>query len=480
MDHSDIRKPPVRSAEALADRIANTVLKRELSLGASIGSEHGLAEELGCSPALVREAVLILEREGLVERRRGRAGGLFISATPLDAAATALSNFMFFARLSIADVFSIRPQLEAIAFRLAAARARARDVDPLRAACRAVTQQAKYGILPPMAELYERILDTARSPILGMLVNALMKVSVVGYLQTHDPSKGMDSMFSELVALRVRQVEAILSEDISALAILHDLSDKFTQRVMSDAVMAAPVAISQDTDRLTLALQYGPAKIRAADVLAWRIHSEINAKAMEPGELLGTEADLVRRFGVSRSVFRATISYLARLRLVVVQRGRNSGIWVGEFDQTQIVDSVARYLHHAHPHDDEIIEALVPLEARMLETALAAGQANGMRAEWETMCLAETPFSTAVAQFYEPLRQACGSPIMSVFHRCLVRSLTLAGDVEQSDGDLSINKWRREMAAAVPDVRRMLMANAGLLSTILGRRRDTAQRERTR
>jgi GntR family transcriptional repressor for pyruvate dehydrogenase complex len=73
--------PPVgqgRHARALAERIAEAIWSGELLVGDRVPPERDLADRLGLSRPTVRTALRALCREGLLEVRRGRAGGSFV------------------------------------------------------------------------------------------------------------------------------------------------------------------------------------------------------------------------------------------------------------------------------------------------------------------------------------------------------------------------------------------------------------------
>lgn len=67
---------PVRVAAALADEIRSRVLSGELADGSLLPSERELSEQAGLSRSSVREALCILETEGLIVIRRGRGNGV--------------------------------------------------------------------------------------------------------------------------------------------------------------------------------------------------------------------------------------------------------------------------------------------------------------------------------------------------------------------------------------------------------------------
>ena len=64
----------------IADRLRETITKRELRAGAKLPSERVLTAEYGVSRGTVRQAISTLQREGLVDVEQGR--GVFVREPP--------------------------------------------------------------------------------------------------------------------------------------------------------------------------------------------------------------------------------------------------------------------------------------------------------------------------------------------------------------------------------------------------------------
>lgn len=70
---SEVRMP--KTAEIVASRIRNAVIRGELTDGDMLPAEAQLMEEYKISRPTIREAIRILESEGLVVVSRGARGG---------------------------------------------------------------------------------------------------------------------------------------------------------------------------------------------------------------------------------------------------------------------------------------------------------------------------------------------------------------------------------------------------------------------
>lgn len=127
-----IRQP--RVAELVAERLRERILSGELQDGASLPKQDALIAEFGVGPPSLREAMRILETEGLVRVRRGNVGGAVVSVPRPESMASMLAMVLESRRTPIDDVGASLGDLEALAAAMAARRPdRAELVATLRA-----------------------------------------------------------------------------------------------------------------------------------------------------------------------------------------------------------------------------------------------------------------------------------------------------------------------------------------------------------
>lgn len=127
-----------KASDVLADRLRARILGGELSPGHMLVPERELAEASGLSRNAVREALRILEIEGLVVTRPGRNGGTTVSRPGVDAMARTLDVFIRGRRIRLRDVLEARERIEPICAELAAANRTAEQLAELEAATEAV------------------------------------------------------------------------------------------------------------------------------------------------------------------------------------------------------------------------------------------------------------------------------------------------------------------------------------------------------
>ena len=99
---------PARVAEAIKDWI----VQAHFSAGDRLPSEPELIERFGMAKGTIREAMRILEAQGLVKSRTGPGGGTFVHEVSKERARALLGNYFYFKDLTIRDIYQLRRVLE--------------------------------------------------------------------------------------------------------------------------------------------------------------------------------------------------------------------------------------------------------------------------------------------------------------------------------------------------------------------------------
>lgn len=115
-----IRQP--RVAEIIAARLRDEILSGRLKEGDVLPSQDGLLAEFGVSPPALREAIHILEMDGLISVRRGNMGGAVVHQPSADRTAHMISMVLQSRSATPADVSGALMHLEPICAGMCAAR----------------------------------------------------------------------------------------------------------------------------------------------------------------------------------------------------------------------------------------------------------------------------------------------------------------------------------------------------------------------
>ncbi len=107
--------------EQIADELRRLIISGELDEGDSLGHEPDLIERFGVSRPSLREALRILEAEGLISVIRGVLGGVVVHRPDQRQTARTAALVLQARNVSLADVFDARTIIEPAAVRLVAA-----------------------------------------------------------------------------------------------------------------------------------------------------------------------------------------------------------------------------------------------------------------------------------------------------------------------------------------------------------------------
>ncbi|WP_137700363.1 FadR/GntR family transcriptional regulator [Marimonas lutisalis] len=99
---------PVQVAEAIKD----WVVEQGLQAGDRLPGEAELIERFGMAKGTIREAMRILEAQGLIKTRTGPGGGSFVHEVSRQRAKALLGNYFYFKNLTIGDIYQLRLALE--------------------------------------------------------------------------------------------------------------------------------------------------------------------------------------------------------------------------------------------------------------------------------------------------------------------------------------------------------------------------------
>jgi GntR family transcriptional repressor for pyruvate dehydrogenase complex len=108
-----------RASEHIEKKIKEAILNRMLKPGDRLPTEKDMATQFGVSIVTLREALRGLEIFGLIEKRKGLGGGVFISEIDNDSIKASLGHYLSFKYLSPQHLYQVRKIIEPSAIKLA-------------------------------------------------------------------------------------------------------------------------------------------------------------------------------------------------------------------------------------------------------------------------------------------------------------------------------------------------------------------------
>jgi DNA-binding FadR family transcriptional regulator len=178
---------PRKAAELVADHLRAEIVRGNISSGDNLPVERELIATYGVSRPTLREALRILETEGLLEVTRGVRGGARVLGPSLTLAAHAFGMILQAQGTKLVDVQIARSIIEPPATRMVAENHRAHDLDMLRAALDDEVAAAGTPDFPFAAMRFHEVL-------IGLSRNN----TISAFLQVlHDIHEGAAVMFSK-------------------------------------------------------------------------------------------------------------------------------------------------------------------------------------------------------------------------------------------------------------------------------------------
>lgn len=109
-----------KASDVLANHLREQILSGKLPQGSALPVERELASSVGLSRGVVRDALRVLEIEGLISTRPGRAGGSFVRRPDAGTLQRSLNALMSGQGVRFSSLLEMRDALEPAAAELAA------------------------------------------------------------------------------------------------------------------------------------------------------------------------------------------------------------------------------------------------------------------------------------------------------------------------------------------------------------------------
>lgn len=180
-----------KAAELVARGLRGRILRGELPEGAPLPPEGQLFEQFRVARTTVREAIRILESEGLLVVRRGAGGGARVWAPSEEAVARYTGLVLQFQGATLADVHEARTRLEAPLAALLARRSGDRPmIQALRDSLSEETEQLADPERLPWAEgrfhrTLVRLAGNQTVEVMSAVVNRIFARHVARFIAAH-------------------------------------------------------------------------------------------------------------------------------------------------------------------------------------------------------------------------------------------------------------------------------------------------------
>jgi DNA-binding FadR family transcriptional regulator len=344
-------------ASVVAGKILHDVIDRGWPSGEVLASEPELIERYEISRAVLREAVRLLEHQGVARMRRGRGGGLVVTEPTVDSIINVAVLYLHYVGATADEVFETRVILEEIVSELASQRLTEDDLVRLRE----MIDAEATGTVTNKRSMHELLASMTGNVALALLVEILNQVML---LYVADPATISKRNQRDAVHAHERIASAVMAGDAATA--------RRRMRQHLQAEMAYLRRRRSTRQVLDPDLVLGDrSETKRGEQLAREMLRDIVAGDLTPGTMIGMEPELRATHEGSRAVFREAVRILEHHHVVRMRRGRGGGLYVVAPDPRAVSDVLAIYLARHHVSLADIAELRTRVEMCAVERAVA-------------------------------------------------------------------------------------------------------------
>ncbi len=166
-----------RTFEEVVSQVRNRIAVGDLVPGERLPPEREFARQLNVSRSALREGLRTLEIAGIVELRKGRAGGAFITRGNPQVVSDSMADLLRLGSVSWSDLTEARIWIEATIVRVACERATAEDYAALEENILEATRLFESGQLmrktEALIEFHNILARATRNPVLVVMARTM-------------------------------------------------------------------------------------------------------------------------------------------------------------------------------------------------------------------------------------------------------------------------------------------------------------------
>lgn len=370
---------PAREKRAvqIANALEAEILKEDWPIGKSLGVEENLVSRFGVSRWIIREAIALMEHDGIVRVKRGPTGGLVVAEPAVSVLVHKIRNFLLFNGCTSTDILSARVVLDRIVFRSVSEYMCEASRQTIKAGLREADSEKGSVTMQTASDVNSAFVEAAQSPALTVFSTALLQTLLARGILRGLPDFQLDVLSPKLARifeLRIAQIRHVLDgEKSEAIALNDEARDAYAQIFIESE--HAGISTSRKL-RLSaiIGLFFEDRANRKSAKLTFLIQEHLIVNGLKSGDFIGTEAELMQMFKVGRGVMREAIRYLERDGFVKPGEGRGGGIYVCEPNGESIVRSAVLHLTYLQVPKAQILECAIDIEREIVGLACRQGR----------------------------------------------------------------------------------------------------------
>ncbi|ARN73079.1 FadR/GntR family transcriptional regulator [Oceanicoccus sagamiensis] len=356
-------------ASRLAQQIAKDIFEEGLETGSPLGKEPELLKKYKVSRDSFREAVRILEWQGIAKSVRGPKGGLQVGSPASGAISNLLRDYLQLADTPTKDLLEASRVLNALTIKILSSTLDSEGSDKLfkLTAERKVLhgspkeeQRALWNVFKEMGQL-------TNNPALAIFMAPIHEVLTSMALSSRRTNKKDFITEGQQVWRNIHKCTAAIIAGDEATAVTH--MNYYLDQIEQYMAPAPKLASTKRKTKTSYPTWIKENDNKLAQSFMYQLHHDIHAKQLQPGDRIGQETDLIPKYAVSRSIFREAVRMLEMIGLVEQRKGREGGLVVATPDSSGIVPTISIFLTHMNYDFDKLNQSRLPIEMKVAQLA---------------------------------------------------------------------------------------------------------------
>jgi DNA-binding FadR family transcriptional regulator len=186
----------VKTSETVAMNIVHDIVARELKAGDKLPLETAMLQQYRVSRASLREALRLLEVQGLISIRPGPGGGPVVGQVDGRNLARTASLYFHLGGMRYADLFATQELLEPVCAQMAARHPdRAERMAPFADPEELPHDGTPYHVVT--SDFHTAVYELSGNAVLGLVSNAITSIISLHIVSTMDPVELHDDILEE-------------------------------------------------------------------------------------------------------------------------------------------------------------------------------------------------------------------------------------------------------------------------------------------